>query len=63
MKYLQNISISSDGSIYFLEKTFKNNNVVYFHIKDNKNFNYYQKTKTFNNNFKQLPIYKKKYLN
>jgi hypothetical protein len=61
MKYLQNIIISSDGSSFFLEKTFKNSTFVTFHLHDDKNFNFYQKFKTFNNDSKHLQIYKKKY--
>jgi hypothetical protein len=62
MKCLQNIVISSDGSIFFVEKPFKNSNFVTFHVKDDKNFNYYHKTKIFNNDSKHLQTYKKKYL-
>lgn len=61
MKSLQNIIVSSDGSILFVEKTFKNNTIVNFHLNDDKNFNFYQKFKKFNSDSKQLQIYKKKY--
>ena len=61
MKFLKNVMVFSDGSILFFEKTFKNTDVVNFHIKDDKNFNFYQKVKKFNNNSKYLQLYKKKY--
>jgi hypothetical protein len=61
MKYLQNIIVSSDGSIVFIQKTFKNDNLINFHAQDDKNFNFYQKVKVFSSDSKHLKTYKKKY--
>ena len=62
MKFFKNLTISSDGSIYFTNNIIKKNNWFSIQLNDNKNFNFYQKIKKSNINSKHLISYKKKYL-
>jgi hypothetical protein len=46
MKSLKNVIIASDGSVNFLNRTVKTYNLVSFQLQDDKNYSFYQKTKT-----------------
>ena len=62
MKCFKNLIISSDGSINFTNNLVKKSNFFTFRLNDDKNCNFYQKTKKSDINSKHLLSYKKKYL-
>ena len=62
MKCLKNVIIYSDGSINFTKNIIKKSNFFTFQLNDDKNCNFYQKTKKSDITSKHLLSYKKKYL-
>ena len=64
MKTFKNISIASDGSLYFCYTTelSRSTNLISFQKHDEKNFNFNRKKAKNNIDSKQSSYYKKKYL-